>query len=72
MADIRYSDAGFDAETFVALAKRIWPRDYDLTAAAAALTRTTNIGAWDGRRLVGAVRIFDGWLLLRDGPGDSR
>jgi GNAT superfamily N-acetyltransferase len=64
MADIKYSDDGFEAETFVALAKRVWPRDYDLTAAGAALTRTTNIGAWDGERLVGAVRILtDGYFF---------
>src|SRR4029453_3893101 len=64
MADIKYSDDGFEAETFVALAKRVWPRDYDLTEAAAALTRTTNIGAWDGERLVGAVRILtDGYFF---------
>jgi GNAT superfamily N-acetyltransferase len=64
MADIRYSDEGFEAETFVALAKRVWPREYDLAAAAAALTRTTNIGAWDGERLVGAVRMLtDGYFF---------
>jgi len=64
MADIEYSDDGFEAETFVALAKRVWPREYDLAAAATALTRTTNIGAWDGERLVGAVRILtDGYFF---------
>lgn len=79
MADITYSDEGFEAETFVALAKRVWPREYDLAAAAAALTRTTNIGAWDGERLVGAVRMLtDGyffatvrrsWLIQSTGGG---
>jgi hypothetical protein len=58
MADIKYADNGFEVEAFVTLAKRVWPREYDLAAAAVALTRTMNIGAWDGERLVGAVRIL--------------
>jgi GNAT superfamily N-acetyltransferase len=64
MADIKYSDDGFEAHAFVTLANRVWPRAYDLAAAAAALSRTTNIGAWDGERLVGAVRILtDGYFF---------
>jgi GNAT superfamily N-acetyltransferase len=64
IADIRYSDNGFEADAFVTLAKRIWPREYELPAAAAALARTTNIGAWDGGRLVGAVRVLtDGYFF---------
>jgi ribosomal protein S18 acetylase RimI-like enzyme len=64
MSDIEYSDRGFKADAFVALANRVWPRQYDLAAAAAALTRTTNIGAWQGERLVGAVRVLtDGYFF---------
>jgi GNAT superfamily N-acetyltransferase len=64
MADIKYSDNGFEADAFVALAKRVWPREYDVAAAAAALARTTNIGAWDGERLIGAVRVLtDGYFF---------
>lgn len=64
MGDIRYSDSGFAADVFLALAQRVWPRTYDLPAATAALTRTTNIGAWDGERLVGAVRVLtDGYFF---------
>jgi GNAT superfamily N-acetyltransferase len=64
MADIKYSENGFDAAAFVTLAKRVWPREYDLAAAAAAMARTTNIGAWDGERLIGAVRVLtDGYLF---------
>jgi GNAT superfamily N-acetyltransferase len=55
--DIVYR-AGFAAEAFLALAQRVWPRDYSLAAAGDALTRTTNIGAWDGDRLVGSVRLL--------------
>ena len=35
-----------------------------MSAAKAALTRTTNIGAWDDQRLVGAVRVLtDGYFF---------
>ena len=55
---------GFDADGFLALAQRVWPRDYSPTAAAAALERTINVGAWDGPRLVGSVRILtDGYFF---------
>jgi GNAT superfamily N-acetyltransferase len=64
MATIKYSDDGFRAEAFLALAERVWPRPYDLAAATAALTRTTNIGAWADERLVGAVRVLtDGYFF---------
>jgi GNAT superfamily N-acetyltransferase len=64
MSDIEYSAHGFKADAFVALANRVWPRQYDLAAAAAALTCTTNIGAWEGERLVGAVRVLtDGYFF---------
>ena len=64
MGDISYSDGGFAADVFLALAQRVWPRAYDLSAATSALTRTTNIGAWDGERLVGAVRVLtDGYFF---------
>ena len=42
----------------------MWPRKYELAAAAPALARTTNIGAWEGERLVGAVRVLtDGYFF---------
>jgi ribosomal protein S18 acetylase RimI-like enzyme len=56
--------AGFPVADFLALAGRIWPREYDALAAQQALTRTTNLGAWDGARLVGAVRVLtDGYFF---------
>lgn len=64
MNDIHYNDAGFSAEAFLALAMRVWPRDYDHIRTAAALARTVNIGAWDDARLVGAVRVLsDGYFF---------
>jgi GNAT superfamily N-acetyltransferase len=64
MSAIKYSGSGFSAAAFLALAQRVWPRDYDSAAAAAALLRTTNIGAWNGERLIGSVRVLtDGYFL---------
>ena len=63
MSSVKY-DTGFTAQAFLALAQRVWPRDYDLEATAQALERTWNVGAWDGDRLVGAVRVLtDGYFF---------
>jgi ribosomal protein S18 acetylase RimI-like enzyme len=63
MRDIQYRE-GFGAQDFLALAQRVWPRDYDAAAASAALTRTINIGAWAGDRLVGSIRVLtDGYFF---------
>jgi GNAT superfamily N-acetyltransferase len=64
VTDIRVDDTGFPADAFLALAQRVWPRDYDVARAADALTHSVNIGAWDGERLVGAVRFLtDGYFF---------
>jgi GNAT superfamily N-acetyltransferase len=63
MTDISYRE-GFDAGDFLALAQRVWPRDYSWAEAAAALERTINIGAWVGPRLIGSVRVLtDGYFF---------
>jgi ribosomal protein S18 acetylase RimI-like enzyme len=63
MTDFAYRD-GFDADDFLALAQRVWPRDYSAAAAISALQRTINIGAWDGQQLVGSVRVLtDGYFF---------
>ena len=42
----------------------MWPRDYSPTEAAAAPKRTINIGAWDGSRLIGSIRVLtDGYFF---------
>lgn len=54
----------FSAEEFIALANRVWPGNYDLAHTREALARTSNIGAWNGSRLVGSVRVLtDGYLF---------
>jgi GNAT superfamily N-acetyltransferase len=63
---VEYRDgkAAFTGESFVALASRVWPRDYDTARTAMALDMTINIGAWVGGQLVGSVRILsDGYFF---------
>jgi GNAT superfamily N-acetyltransferase len=63
MSAIEYRE-GFGAADFIALANRVWRRDYDVARTAEAIARTINIGAWDDERLVGAVRVLsDGYLF---------
>lgn len=64
LASIRIDTTGVTAESFLALAKRVWPRSYDSAAIDGALQKTINIGAWDGPALVGSVRVLtDGYLF---------
>jgi GNAT superfamily N-acetyltransferase len=63
MPPIRY-DGGVRPGEFLALGQRVWPGDYGLAEATAALAHTTNIGAWDGDNLIGSVRLLtDGYFL---------
>ncbi|HEV8217907.1 MAG TPA: GNAT family N-acetyltransferase [Gemmatimonadaceae bacterium] len=63
MTNLSYRES-FAADEFLALAQRVWPRDYSVADTAAALHRTINIGAWDGSRLVGSIRILtDGYFF---------
>jgi ribosomal protein S18 acetylase RimI-like enzyme len=63
MAEIAYRN-DFAAEHFLSLAVRVWPRDWSPSSTAEALAKTTNIGAWDGERLVGSVRLLtDGYFF---------
>lgn len=60
----RAPDTGLEAGTFLSLVQRVWPGNYEPAPIAAALTRTTNITAWDDERLVGCVRLLsDGYLF---------
>ena len=62
--EYRSGDSALSVEAFIALAKRIWQRDYDAQKTADALKATINVGAWSGTRLVGSVRILtDGYFF---------
>ena len=63
MTDIAYRES-FAVDEFIALAQRIWPRDYSLAEADVAIARTINIGAWHGTRLIGSIRLLtDGYFF---------
>ena len=60
---LRFDDAPIPAEAYLALTARVWPKAHDPQRGAAALLRTQNVGAWDGSRLIGLVRVLtDGYF----------
>ena len=62
--EYRTENSSTFASAFLDLARRIWPRDYDAARSTDALSKTINIGAWDGDRLVGSVRVLtDGYFF---------
>jgi GNAT superfamily N-acetyltransferase len=62
--DVYYTEAGVYTASFVPLAERVRPARYERRKVRAALAKTTNIGAWDGARLVGVVRVIsDGYTF---------
>lgn len=62
--EYRSGTAALTPAAFVALARRVWARDYDPDRIATAIDKTINIGAWVGDRLVGSVRVLsDGYLF---------
>jgi len=64
VSDVYYTEAGVSAASFISLAQRLRPMLYEVRKTREALSRTTNIGAWDGGRLVGVVRVLtDGYTF---------
>jgi ribosomal protein S18 acetylase RimI-like enzyme len=60
---IRYTDEVPAAE-FLSLGQRVWPGTYGIDEVCLALSKTTNVGAWDGGTLVGSVRVLtDGYFF---------
>jgi len=63
-SNVYYDEAGVYAASFIPLAERVRPVRYEMAKVREALARTTNIGAWDGGRLVGVVRLLsDGYTF---------
>ena len=57
-------DRALSAEQFLELVNQVWPGDYDAERTRTALTRTLNLTAYDGGRLVGCLRILtDGYFF---------
>lgn len=64
VSSVYYDEAGVYTASFIPLAQRVRPMQYEPPKVRAALARTTNIGAWDGARLVGVVRVLsDGYTF---------
>lgn len=64
LSELYYDEAGVYAASFIPLAERVRPVRYEMAKVREALAKTTNIGAWDGGRLVGAVRVLsDGYTF---------
>lgn len=62
--NVYYTEAGVYTASFIPLAERVRPTRYEVRRVREALGRTTNIGAWDGGRLVGVVRVLsDGYTF---------
>lgn len=52
------NDKKLNAKEFVIMAGKVWSRNYDKKKTAAALKKTLNITARNGKELVGCVRIL--------------
>lgn len=61
---VYYTADGVYAASYIPLVQRVRPQHYEIPKAREALSRTTNIGAWDGGRLVGVARVLsDGYTF---------
>lgn len=57
-------DKGLSASVFILFAAQVWPGNYDMQKTQNALSKTLNITAYDGERLVGCLRILsDGYFF---------
>lgn len=62
--EYRSNDCGLRASVFIPFVNRVWPGDYDMEKTQAALSKTINVTAYDGKRLVGCLRILsDGYFF---------
>ena len=62
--DYRTDDKELDASVFLSFVNKVWPGDYDIERTRNALSRTLNITAYDGAKLVGCLRILtDGYYF---------
>ena len=62
--EYKTDDRQLDAGTFIAFVNQVWPGQYDEARTSAALSKTMNITAYDGDKLVGCLRILsDGYFF---------
>lgn len=61
---IRVGASRIDALVYLSLVNRVAPTTYDAGEVGKALDKTVNVWAWDGTRLIGALRVLtDGYLF---------
>lgn len=64
MLKYKIDDKELDVEAFIDFAGKVWQGDYDPEQTRAALSKTINITAYDGEKLVGCLRILsDGYYF---------
>lgn len=62
--DYRINDTELAASIFIPFVNQIWPGNYDMGRTSTALSKTLNITAYDGKVLVGCLRILtDGYFF---------
>ena len=62
--EYRIDDKMLDASVFLTFVNQVCPGDYDIEKTKNALSKTRNITAYDGKRLVGCLRILsDGYFF---------
>ncbi|MBQ2110484.1 MAG: GNAT family N-acetyltransferase [Clostridia bacterium] len=62
--DYIVDDKQLDASVFLSFVNKIWPGSYDVQRTQNALSKTLNITAYDGAKLVGCLRILsDGYYF---------
>ena len=62
--EYKNNDKGLEASAFIAFVNQVWPGNYEMEKTQKALSKTLNITAYDGTRLVGCLRILsDGYFF---------
>ena len=62
--EYKIDDKGLTACRFIEFANNVWPGNYDMNRTQDALSKTLNITAYDGQRLVGCLRsLSDGYFF---------
>ncbi len=62
--EYRVDDQDLSSSVFLAFVNRIWPGKYDAERTYGALSRTLNITAYEGKTLIGCLRILsDGYYF---------
>ena len=62
--EYRIDDKMLNTSVFLTFVNQVWPGDYDIEKTKNALSKTLNITAYDGKKLVGCLRILsDGYFF---------